>query len=58
MQQSWPSKEEGEIKTPKLSLIEVAVFPKKTFVELNNLINILPAVKRTTLPDQIVLMKR
>ena len=48
----------GKLKSHDYHLLKRLSSPKKTFVKLNNLINILPGVKRTTPPDQIVLTER
>ena len=48
----------GKLKSHNYHLLKRLSSPKKTFVKLNNLINILPGVKRTTPPDQIVLTER
>ncbi len=48
----------GKLKSHNYYLLKRLSSPKKTCVKLNNVINILPGVKRTTPPGQIVMTKR
>lgn len=48
----------GKFKSHNYHLLRLLSSQKKTCVKLNNLINILPGVKKTSPPDKIVLTER
>jgi hypothetical protein len=48
----------GKLKSHNYHLLKRLSSPKNTYVKLKNLINILPGVKRTTPPEQIILTER